>query len=517
MNLFKFKNGFSIVELLVYGLIIASVSVIFVAIWISFSRLFSNQITNIYLAEQNELALNDMTNQIRDSFEVVDDCLIATCDPTCGNNCKDGEGNTIAWITTIPEVTSQNVLILSLWPLDNNNKPFDPASTGVGFDYIIYKLDGANNLIRETHTMAILPFSGNVRSTRLPDCGTDWACHESDIIASDVRSFPSPPPGYSSPPPDLEFKYFDINNNDISSAPYTNACGVQFSVTNSKSDLNKEFAFPAVTKSLLKNKSGCVYQLSNINFNFAVQSGSGDISMHPGSVINGDAHSNLYIRHSGGDPTGVINAVSVASAIKDIDVEVDPPEFARPFSPTPVSLPTVDANFWKQAAEDRNITTCSGTKFLTTGTMLGKYTCNVTILDEQTVTITGPVWIEGRFHLGNTDSATSATQLQLDTTQCLTGTVIMGGSGNSDDMRIRGASQIISSGSKYILLYPQQGLFKFEGFNDTGSAIIYAPNSEVTLIGSLTGAIAADKVVITSDSSITYDANLAAAKFSTCE
>ncbi len=103
------------------------VLVVVASIYLAHFRLFSNQNTAIDAATQNKLALDEITNQIRQSQAVVSTCA------SCGG-----------------DTTGANILVLRLWPLDGSGDPQDPA--GSNYDYIEYRLDSTSptNLIRKT-------------------------------------------------------------------------------------------------------------------------------------------------------------------------------------------------------------------------------------------------------------------------------------------------------------------------------------------------------------------------------
>lgn len=124
--------GFTLIELLP-GIALAGFVLLLVAsIYLAHFRLSSDQNTAIDTSVQNKLAFDEITNQIRQSQAVV-----ATCAP-CGS-----------------DTTGTNILILQLWPLDQNNDPQDPS--GTNYDYIEYKLNPANStqLIRKIFPSSI--------------------------------------------------------------------------------------------------------------------------------------------------------------------------------------------------------------------------------------------------------------------------------------------------------------------------------------------------------------------------
>jgi len=111
--------GVTLVELIAGLGIIGVIIVMLASLYFAHTRLFSNQNTSIEVASQNRLAVDEITNQIRESEAVVSSCTACS-----------------------PDSTSQTTLILQLWPLDTNGDPTEPTT---GSDYIIYKKGDNDN------------------------------------------------------------------------------------------------------------------------------------------------------------------------------------------------------------------------------------------------------------------------------------------------------------------------------------------------------------------------------------
>jgi|SRR3990167_448278 len=128
------QNGLALIELLIAFSIIGLVSILIAAVYFAHSRLFSTQNTLVDVSSQNKLALDEMTNQIRESQEVVSTCALCAGD-----------------------TTSNSLVVLQIWPIDSSGEPFEP--TGSDYDFIVYKRDTDNTkLIKK-----IIPGAGSQR------------------------------------------------------------------------------------------------------------------------------------------------------------------------------------------------------------------------------------------------------------------------------------------------------------------------------------------------------------------
>ena len=130
----KCRNGVSLVELLIGMSIVGFMGVLIAALYFSHFKLFSSQNTRIEVASENKIALEEMTNQIRESQGVAANC----CSPT--------------------ETTSADVLVLQIWPLNASGDPQEPnPSPTPQYDYIVYKK------VADTLKKTIVPAAGSTR------------------------------------------------------------------------------------------------------------------------------------------------------------------------------------------------------------------------------------------------------------------------------------------------------------------------------------------------------------------
>jgi len=146
------EEGISLPELLISISLFGIVSILFVTIVLTNSRIFSDQKTNIHIASQNRIALDEMTNQIRESAEVTN-CPYPSCNPAISS--------------------TLSTLVLKIWPIDASGNPFDPTTT-TGPDYIVYKLDDPPNNTRLVKMIFTTALNNSSRQ------------NSSDILASGV-------------------------------------------------------------------------------------------------------------------------------------------------------------------------------------------------------------------------------------------------------------------------------------------------------------------------------------------
>lgn len=133
---FKTKKlkGITLIEILIATTIMAILVLLVGTAYFAHFRIFSNQSTAMDVTTQNKLALDEITNQVRQSQSVAAGCS------ACGS-----------------DTTGASVLILQLWPLDAQGNPTDPGTSN--YDYIEYKLDQTGTkLTKITH-----PYSGSTR------------------------------------------------------------------------------------------------------------------------------------------------------------------------------------------------------------------------------------------------------------------------------------------------------------------------------------------------------------------
>lgn len=196
-------NGLSLPELLIAAGIASILVLIIGSAYSSHIKIVSNQNTVIDISTQNQIGLNEIINEIRESSSVVDSCCTSPG----------------------PEqVTGTNKIVLQIWPLNTTSgepqePPASPASTD--YDYIVYERDSEKQAL----TKKIIPCSGTCTSKR----GS-----LNKLIAARVAS--------------LSFEYSP--NSPSSSA----AEEVTVTVTTTKTDIGKDFSNTQSAKATIRNK-----------------------------------------------------------------------------------------------------------------------------------------------------------------------------------------------------------------------------------------------------------------------
>ena len=147
------KEGLTLVELLIGMAILAFISLMVASVYLAHFRLFSNQSTNIDVASQNRIALDEMTNQIREAASVYP------------------AGDTVTGCSDID--SDSNSIVLALWPLDTSTgDPYQPASPPENnitlWDRVVYCVDTTNKTLKKAvQPRSAAPGSKRTSSTKI--------------------------------------------------------------------------------------------------------------------------------------------------------------------------------------------------------------------------------------------------------------------------------------------------------------------------------------------------------------
>src|SRR3990167_9249556 len=107
-NYLRFAQALSLTELLIGMAILAIVGLMVAGVYMSHFRLFSNQSTNIDVASQNRVALDEMANQIREASGVI----------------TNYTGLSVVGCTVNSDPDS---VVITLWPLNATGEPKPPS------------------------------------------------------------------------------------------------------------------------------------------------------------------------------------------------------------------------------------------------------------------------------------------------------------------------------------------------------------------------------------------------------
>ena len=255
--------------------------------------------------------------------------------------------------------------------------------------------------------------------------------------------------------------------------------------------------------------------LSNeqISFRYAVQVGTGGLTMANSSKIVGNVYSNKSgesITGSGtssiqGDAYAVGTVSSPDPSITGIKRENQPAS----------DMPTINYQEWIDAAtlDGSNTQICSPTCNISSNTSIGpkKYAGNLTISNNATVTITGPIYVTGNLIISQ-----GGTQIKLDegfesssTTLLVDGTIAIsqGATFNTTSANPKGYILVATRSTS-----PTAVSLENQGVN----AIVYALQGGASLSQTAhTTSLVANSLSLSQSASLTYDQGLAGAQFST--
>lgn len=249
-----------------------------------------------------------------------------------------------------------------------------------------------------------------------------------------------------------------------------------------------------------------------ISFNYAVQVGTGGVSMENSSTITGTVYSNKAGAGSISG-TGSSRIVGDAFAVGTITTP-DPTVTGTKYqNQSPSTFPTLDYQYWKDAATAGGVTNCSGTCSFSSGSpSLGpqKYIGNLTLSNTATATMNGPLYVTGDVTIQNSAS------LKLNNSFGSNGSVLI----------IDGKVSTSNSGSfiptnsnpkGYILVATTSTASDAVRIQNSGvNAIFYALDGGATLENSAqVTALVAKSMLIKNSASLTYDSGLASAQFTT--
>lgn len=239
-----------------------------------------------------------------------------------------------------------------------------------------------------------------------------------------------------------------------------------------------------------------------VSFRYALQSGTDGFTLGNNSQVNGNVYSNGNI--TGGNGSVITGDAYAVGTITGVTVNGQK-KTGQPAEP----LPTFDAAFWKQKAQEGG--TITGDYTPENNSTIGPIyiTGDLIIGNNVSLTVQGPVYASGKITFGNEPTLTVDNSL-----------------GNHGVMLI--AEGPISFGNKIYINKNQGGGYLLIGSTSTSTAMsignnagsvnapLYAPNGKID-IGNSAQAVAftGNQVVTGNGAIVDYDEGLASATFST--
>ena len=157
-NYLRFAPALSLTELLIGMAILAIVGLMVAGVYMSHFRLFSNQSTNIDVASQNRVALDEMANQIREASGVI----------------TNYTGLSVVGCTVNSDPDS---VVITLWPLNATGEPKPPSDTSVvtTFDRVVYCVDTSIPSNKKLIKTIVLSSDGSSRRASISTAPQDAA------------------------------------------------------------------------------------------------------------------------------------------------------------------------------------------------------------------------------------------------------------------------------------------------------------------------------------------------------
>src|SRR3989344_261019 len=254
-------------------------------------------------------------------------------------------------------------------------------------------------------------------------------------------------------------------------------------------------------------KTQVVIDNQTIAFNYAAQTDLGGVEMYSNAVVNGNVYTNGNI--TGFSNSRINGEAWAAGTISSPDptITVPPP---HPNQATK-DLPTFVAQYWKDAANINNDPYIGTLEYNSGSHNLGprKIEGNLTLNSNSWVTLQGPVHVTGNFAMN------SNTRLYLDESFGTTGTVVI----------VDGTIQLNSNAEVFSTSATPKGYIILASTSTSSTAIELNSNAKAGVLYALSGtlqinsngtivAMAANKLVLNSNATLTYDEGLASAQFS---
>ncbi len=238
-----------------------------------------------------------------------------------------------------------------------------------------------------------------------------------------------------------------------------------------------------------------------VAFHYALQSGNGGFQIGNNSIINGNVYSNASI--SGGNNSRITGDAYAVGSVTNVIVsgQTKTGQASQPFPP-------FDDAFWKSKAQAGG--TISGNYTPAPNSTIGPLyiTGNLIINNNVTVTVSGPVYVDGLITFGN------APVLRVDNSLGTSGTMFI-----SKQTITFGNSITVSNNQQggYLLMISTNAATAISIGNNAGAiqAPLYAPYGTIN-IGNNVQAVAftGNRIILGTGASVIYNQGLANASFS---
>lgn len=251
-----------------------------------------------------------------------------------------------------------------------------------------------------------------------------------------------------------------------------------------------------------------------VSFNFASQTDTGGLEMYSNATINGTAYTNGNIQ---GFSNSRINGQAWASGTissPDPTVSCSTPPCVHP-SASPQPLPAFDAGYWKGRAEAGGTIDCSVTPSLCTYNS-GSYTLgpskiqgNLTLNSNAWITLNGAIYVTGNFTMNsNTKLIPNPAFGSNGTVVVVDGTIQLNSNAIVESTNSNPKGYIILASTKT----PPGTAIELNSNAKAGVLYALSGNLQINSNGDVV-ALAANKLIMNSNATLTYDAGLAGATF----
>lgn len=256
-------------------------------------------------------------------------------------------------------------------------------------------------------------------------------------------------------------------------------------------------------------KTQLTVNTQTVEFNFAVQTGEGGVSMSNSATINGNIYSNGPITAGAGNQQ-LINGDAISTGTIDSPPITVTGSISQ--NQPPETIPTIDYQFWKDQATLGGTTVCTpDCEINGTVQTIGprKYQGNLTISNQAVVTIAGPIYVTGNISVAN-----GGTRVNLSQSFGSTGTVII--SDGTISVTQGGAfNPTVANPPGYILVVTTSTAATAMNISNSGAnAVFYALDGETSMSQSANvNALVTKQLTMQNTATLTYATGLASAQF----